>query len=254
MKNAIKSLALLFALAAAPGYCAGTDVADLAESMKQARYSNGFEARMSVFVTQPDGHRTAPFKVSVIGQVSADKQRLVIRGISPEQVRGRFIAAEKAADGRIRAMAYGEQSGITEADPFTRVFGSGMTIWDMFGAWWNWPDQELAGSDRAGGRECALVRSRSGAAIPVREVVSCVDRDARLSMRTQLFDRRHSLLRTLSVERTMRKESGALGAKKLLITDSNGTRTEIEVYGGDEQYVVTDDAFAALDSRPARGQ
>lgn len=252
MKNAVGIL-LLFALAA-PAHGAGTDAIALAKTMMQARHSEGFEARMSVFVTQPDGRRSAPFKIAVIGQVSADRQRLLIRGISPERVRGRFAAAERTADGRIRALAYEEPSAARKADPFARLFDSGMTLWDMFGAWWSWPGQESGGIERIAGRECTLVRSRGGDAGPVREVATCVDRDARLALKTQLFDRRQRLLRTLAVERTMRKESGALGAKKLLITESGGTITEIEVYGGDEQYLVTDDTFAVLDAQQTRGK
>jgi hypothetical protein len=252
MKNAIRIL-LLLALAA-PAHGAGTDATALAETMKQARHSEGFEARMSVFVTQPDGHRAAPFKVAVIGQVSAERQRLLIRGISPEKVRGHYVAAERTADGRIRAVEYGEGTRAKEADPYARLFDSGMTVWDMFGAWWSWPGQETGGSGQANGRACALVRSRSAAAAPVREVESCVDREAKLALNTQLFDRRRKLLRTLSVERTMRKESGALAAKKLLVTEADGTLTEIEVYGGDEQYLVSADTFAALDAQQATGK
>jgi hypothetical protein len=252
MKNAAGIL-LLLALAV-PAHGAGTDASALAETMKQARHSSGFEARMSVFVTEADGRRAAPFKVAVIGQVSADRQRLLIHGIAPERVRGRYIAAERATDGRIRAVAYGEGTKVKETDPYARLFDSGMALWDMFGAWWSWPGQESGGTERIAGRECTLVRSRGGDAGPVRAVASCVDRDARLALKTQLFDRRQKLLRTLSVERTMRKESGALGAKKLLVTENTGTLTEIEVYAGDEQYLVTDDTFAALDAQHATGK
>lgn len=248
MKHVVKAFLFLLALAASPAYCTGADATGLAAAIRQARLSDGFEARMSVFVTQPDGRRAAPFKVAVIGQVSSERQRLLVRGISPERVRGRFFAAERTADGRIRAVTYEEPSATRKADPFARLFDSGMTLWDMFGAWWNWPEQESGGSERIAGRECTRVRSRGGDAGPVREVASCADKDAKLS-KTQLFDRRHALLRTISVERTMRKESGALAAKKLLVTEADGTLTEIEVYGGDEQYLVTDGTFAALDAR-----
>ncbi len=254
MKHVVKAFLFLLALAASPAYCTGADATGLAAAMRQARLSDGFEARMSVFVTQPDGRRAAPFKVAVIGQVSSERQRLLVRGISPERVRGRFFAAERTADGRIRAVAYEEPSATRKADPFARLFDSGMTLWDMFGAWWNWPEQESGGSERIAGRECTRVRSGDGDAGPVREVASCADKDAKLSLKTQLFDRRHALLRTISVERTMRKESGALAAKKLLVTEADGTLTAIEVYGGDEQYLVTDETFAALDAQRTTGK
>lgn len=247
--SAMKALLVLLLLVAVPAMGAETDANGLAAAMRQARLSDGFEARMSVLVTKADGRHNLPIKIAVIGQFSSDRQRLVIRGISPEQVRGRFIAAERTADGRIRAISYGAQTPVVEADPFARLFDSGMTIWDMFGAWWSWPDQSLDGDAQAAGRACTFVRSRNAVPGPVQEVASCIDRGARLSLKTQLFNRQQAAIRTISVEQTMRKESGLLAAKKLLVTESSGTLTAIEIYGGDEQYVVTPDTFAALDAR-----
>src|ERR1035437_869848 len=77
---------------------------DLAAIMLQAKYSDGFEARMNVFVTKPNGAHPLPFRLALIGQFAADKQRLVIRGISPELVRDRMYAAEQQRDGPLRAV------------------------------------------------------------------------------------------------------------------------------------------------------
>ncbi|HXU92597.1 MAG TPA: hypothetical protein VFP33_02975 [Gallionella sp.] len=241
----------LLATLASPAYGAEPSATALAETMRQARLSNGFEARMDVAAIKPNGRRAMPFKIAVIGQIGNEKQRLLIRGISPDAVRNRYFAAEKTADGRIRAIEYGEGSaGVAETSPTERLFDSGLVVWDMFGPWWNWPKQELGGTERIAGRECTLVRSQTDAVnAPIREVVSCVDKDARLSLRTQLFDRRHAIIRTISVERTMRKESGAMAAKKLSVTDADKAVTEIEVYSGDEEYLIGADTFTKLDQQ-----
>jgi len=242
---------LLLGAFALPAYAAEPTAATLVETMKQARLSEGFEARMEVATILPNGHRAMPFKLSVVGQVGKDRQRLRIRGISPDQVRGRFVAAERNANGRIRAIGYGEpiSGNIEKADPAARLFDSGLVLWDMFGAWWNWPQQSIEGSDKVDGRACTLVRSRTDdGASPVREVHSCVSVEAKLSLRTQLYDRRHTLLRTIAVKQTIRKESGALAAKRLTITEADRTVTEIEVYSGDEHYLVEANTFAALDN------
>jgi len=78
-----------------------------------------------------------------------------------------------------------------------------------------------------------------------------VDVDGKLSLRTELFDRHHNLIRCILVKQTMRKESGALAAKKLTITAADRTVTEVEVYSGDENYLVTADTFAKLDAYKA---
>ncbi|MCK9201823.1 MAG: hypothetical protein M0P59_01540 [Gallionella sp.] len=240
---------LLLCAFAQPGL--GADAGALVETMKQARLSEGFEARMEVATIASNGRRALPFKLSVTGQVGKDRQRLRIRGISPDKVRGRYVAAERNAEGRIRAIAYDEQlpGNIEKTDPAARLFDSGLVLWDMFGAWWNWPQQSIEGSDKVGGRACTLMRSRTDdGASPVREVLSCVDGNAKLSLRTQLYDRRHTLLRTIAVKQTMRKESGALAAKKLAITEADRTVTEVEVYSGDEHYLVNADTYAPLDN------
>lgn len=229
----------------------GADASALVETMKQARLSEGFEARMEVATIAANGRRALPFKLSAIGQIGKDRQRLRIRGISPDKVRGRYVAAERNADGRIRAIQYGEavSGNIEKSDPAARLFDSGLVLWDMFGAWWNWPQQSIEGTDRIDGRACTLVRSRTDdGASAVREVLSCVDGNAKLSLRTQLYDRRHALLRTIAVKQTMRKESGALAAKKLTVTEADRTVTEVEVYGGDEHYLVNADTYAPLDN------
>lgn len=249
----MRRIAILLMLASfvLPANAAESSAAALVETMKQARLSDGFEARMEVAAIAPNGRRAMPFKLSVVGQVGKDRQRLRVRGISPDRVRGRYISAERNAAGRIEAIRYGDpvSGGIEKTDPATRLFDSGLVLWDMFGAWWNWPQQSIEGTDRIDGRTCTLVRSRTDdGASAVREVVSCVSGEGRLSLRTQLYDRRHALLRTISVKQTMRKESGALAAKRLSITEADRTVTEVEVYSGDEHYLVSPDTFAPPDS------
>ncbi len=246
------ALGMLLVGFATHGVCAEQSAAALAEAMRTARYSEGFEARMNVSVFKGDGQRAASFKLAVIGQVGEGGQRLLLRGITPEKVRNHFVASEKRAGGPIRAIGYTDAASGEKADPTMRVFDSGMVLWDMFAPWWNWGKQNVVETDVVGGRSCTVVRSQTDeSAAPIREVVSCVDRDARLSLRTQLFDRQHALVRTITVERLVRKESGAMAAKRMTITEADDTVTEVEVYSGDEHYLVTADTFAALE--PKRG-
>jgi len=251
---------LLLAALACPGYAAEPpailSAAALAGLMRQASYSDGFEARMDITTAKPGGQRTAPVKLAVIGQFGAERQRLLIRGISPDKVRNHFFAAEKGIDGRIRSVEYGEHiPGIKEADPFAKVFDTGLVIWDMLVPWWNWPKQSLGGTEQIAGRYCFIVHSQAGAdASPMRKAVSCVDRDAGISLRTQLFDGRRTPVRTISVTQTVGKESGMMAAKELSVTDADNSTTWAEIYGGDEHYSIAADTFAALDSLPVAGK
>ena len=236
---------------ATQGVCAEQSAAALAETMRLARYSDGFEARMNVSAFKADGQRSASFRLAMIGQVGDGGQRLVIRGITPDKVRNRFVAAEKGAGGTIRAIAYTDVStgGTEKFDSAMKLFDSGMVLWDMFASWWNWGKQTLVEKDVVAGRGCIVVRSQTDEnTAPIREVVSCVDKEAKLSLRTQLFDRQHALVRTITVERLVRKESGAMAAKRLTITGADDSVTEVEVYSGDEHYLITADTFATLDS------
>jgi len=235
------------------GYSAASPLLSAAETvevMREARRSDGFEVRMKISTVEPDGHHATPLKLGIIGQCNADKEHLLIWGISPDTVRHRFFAAEKSADGRIRLLKYREHpsDGITETDPFTKVFDS-VIIWDIFSPWWNWSKQSLGETKQIAGRSCTDVQSLSNTiSSPIREVISCVDRDAGLSLKTQLFGNLHTLIRTITVEQTVRKESGRLAAKKMLITGADGSIITAEIYSGDEHHPITEDTFAPLDA------
>jgi len=258
MNNLRKRLILLALLVGGAAQAAVPDSASpstLAESMKEATRSNGFEARMSISTSGTGESKS--LKIAVVGQFLGDRERLLVRGISPKEIRNRFFAAERSADGRIRAIEYGENSAhmATEVDPFAGLFGSEMVLWDMFGIWWDWPKQSLGETERIAGRDCTPLHSQSNiATVPIREVVSCVDQDGRLSLKTQLFDGRHLLLRTIFVGRTMRRDSGTKAAKRLRITGQGGAVSEIDVYDGDEHYSISPETFAALESAPPVGK
>ena len=229
----------------------------LVESMRQASYSAGFEERMSITTVNSEGHRSVPIKLAVIGQFGTERQRLLIRGISPANVRDRLVFAERHADGWIRANEYGAHiaRGNKEVDLFTHLFDTELVIWDMFGPWWHWPKQSLGGTERIEGRNCTNVRSQSDSGIyPIREVVSCVDKDAGLSLKTQLFDGRHKLIRTISVVQMVGKESGAMAAKEVSIKGPDNSVTEAELYSGDEHYSITPDTFPSFNSHPIAGK
>jgi hypothetical protein len=124
----LRNFLVLLALIASPALAAGTvetaSMTALATSMKEAKRSNGFEARMNVSTTVAGASRV--LKISVVGQFLAGRERLLIRGISPPEIRNRYVAAERSADGQIRAIEYGENiaDGHGEANPFARLFES----------------------------------------------------------------------------------------------------------------------------------
>jgi len=228
----------------------------LANMMQQAQYSEGFEARMNVMVTQKNGARGIPFKIAVVGQLSADKQRVRVSGIAPESVRARIFAAERSGDGNFRAVTYRSAKDATKFEVNAKLFDSQLMLWDMFSPWWSWRSQAVLGNERLNGRECVNLRSvAEDKNLSIREVESCVDVQTKLALRTRFFDARHALVRTALVGQTLRKsQTDALAAKKLTLTDAAGTKTEIEVYAGDEQYQITPETFAALDAVPNETQ
>jgi len=223
---------------------------DLLSAIKQARLSDGFEVRLAITLVDAQKVRSAPIKVAVIGQVNADRQRFLVRGISPEAIRNRYIATMKNAAGSITAFEYGpdEAGRPVSLDLFAGIFKTDFVIWDLFGAWWDWPYQTDEGFGEVHGRRCLSIRSRPAAVLLVKEVVSCVDREHAVALSTQLYDTQNRLRRTILVEKLMRRNSGAgVTAKRITIVDEHGAHSEIEVYGGDEQYQVSPETFGALE-------
>lgn len=250
-------LCLLLGLLCVPsGYAAERETAtSLAALMRQAQYSQGFEARMNVFVTKANGAHPAPLKIAVVGQFSAERQRLLVRAIAPEALRETSFAIAKQANRGIKTVKYRAGGELVGTDAQARLFDTGLVAWDMLNPWWEWASQSLEGKDRIGGRECLRMRSRADEQdSPVREVESCIDVQAGLALRTRLFDGGHNLLRTITVEKMLRKQDGSGSlARKLNITGPAKLRTDIEVYAGDEEYLVSEETFAVLD-RPMRAE
>lgn len=250
-------IGLLLGLACATQSRAEEPVASaLVSTVRQARLSQGFEVRMSLSVIQPDGARAVPVRLAIIGQIGIERQRLLIRGISPEAVRNRLIVAERAADGRVQAFEYQAGNvGEVATDPYRRLYNSGLVVWDMFAPWWDWQTQTLGATRQISGRECRQLRSVAEASAgEIAEVLSCVNETARLALGTELLDAHRRPLRTLTVQHLMRKASGAMTAKKLTVTEADRTVTEIEIYAGDEHYEIAPDTFARLDARAADGK
>lgn len=232
-------------LSAGVGYAAEMPLSagSLVGMMQQARYSAGFEARMNVFVRKSDGALLAPVKLAVIGQSTPERQRLLIRGIAPEILHGRFYAIEHKRDGGIRVVGARE---VAEFAPYARIFDSALRAGDMLAPWWDWPRQSLEGREQINGRECLIARSFTDEqSSAVREVESCVDQNAKLALRTRLYDGRHMLLRTLTVDAVM-QNGGRLMAKKLSISEGKAV-TRIEIYAGDQEYEIGAETFSVLD-------
>jgi negative regulator of sigma E activity len=242
--NASGRHALILLTMFAPAVLAAPNATELAARMREARLTPGFEARVQATNVSSDGQRSEAVKLAVIGQFDSSRRRLLVRGIAPESIRNE----NRLAEYRTNCVRVLDRGGAI--DPHAPLFGTTLVAWDMLTPWWEWPRQSLAGIDRVAGRACSLIRSRSAdREAPIGEVLSCVDADAGLALRTQLFDGHGVLVRSIAVVSTLRKESGLLAAKKLTITAGNMT-TEAETYSGDEHYEIPTDTFAPLDAQP----
>jgi hypothetical protein len=237
---------LLCLLGAVPEVCAQeiSSARDIATMMKASRLSEGFQVRMRV--TAADSDAPHPLKLAVVGQFDGSRARLAMRVISPETMRNQFIVAQYRDGAQPSAMAHGEH-GVADdlaIDPYMTLFGTQLVPADMFAIWWDWPQQTLGESMHIAGKDCTVVHSRSGTLPgPLREVDSCVDVNGKLSLRTQIFGAGHKILRTITVEKTMRKEDGALAARRLTVQAVDGTSSIVEVYDGDEHYRPTAENF-----------
>lgn len=241
----LRALLSLLLIGSANTALAG-DASTLAAAMVKSRLSDGFQVRMQVAVTDSNRRIHPPFKVAVIGQRKQEQQRLLVRGISPAKVRNRMFAAEMVP-GRINAVASTDGSTASAIDPSGHIFDSGIVLWDLLTPWWRWSDQQAIGESEVDGQECTLIRSRhSNSKEPVAEVISCVDELNLLPWRTELYDSGQKLLRTITVTRAIRSESGALAAKAMVIELPGISSSDILVYSGDEHYLISDTTFELI--------
>jgi len=221
---------------------------EIAAAMKASSLSAGFQLRMRISGTDSDLPRT--LKLAIIGQFEPDRARLAFRVVAPETLRNQSIVAQYRSGTQPSAAHYGERgdAGDLAIDPYARLFDAQLVPADMFAVWWDWPQQTLGESMRIDGRDCTVVHSRSGTQSgPLREVDSCVDFKGKLALRTQIFAAGHAMLRTITVEKTMRKEDGSLAARRLTVKAADGAWSTAEVYDGDEHYRASAANFPGLD-------
>lgn len=252
MKSTTLATGLLLWAALATGSCepvSGTSASALVESMRAARESDGFEMRVTLRRSGAPAEES--IKIALIGQFRDGRERLLVRGIAPADIRGRSIVSERFAD-RVESTSYehdATQSG-GRADPLAGVFGSALAVWDLMAPWWHWAVQIDEGPRTISGHACTQVRSRPDRreASAVAEAISCVDAPNGLAWKTTLLDGHHRALRSIEVTRVMRTQAGRSAARSAAITDAEGAVTLVEVYGGDEHYQIRADTFAT----PAR--
>ena len=220
----------------------------IVQDVLQNLRSDGFQVRMQVAVTNADRRIHPPLKVTVIGERKAAQQRLLVRGISPQGIRNLTFAA-RAKPGLPLLALTSDTHGETDAsDPFSYLFDSGITLWDLMTPWWRWPEQQMIGNDDVDGHASVLIRSRiRSSSSSIAEVLSYVDQEEAFSWKTEIFDHNHRLLRTISVKRALRSEAGVLAAKKMVIDLPGKSSSDIQVYSGDEHYHITPETFALID-------
>ncbi len=236
-----KLLSLTFLLFAIEGHCASTGKI-LAEEAMDAKLSEGFEARMNVYVVENSGKRTFPMKIALIGAFGRERQRIIARGISPASIHDKFYAAERSPSGKIRAVSWDGTGNAAPFDAGKGIFSSGIVLRDLLSPWFSWANQREEGSSEAGDIRCTLLLSRNGEG---ESVESCLDHG--LSLRTRMFGKERSEIRSIQVKETMKTGSGRIAARKLSVREQGGRTTEIEAYAGDEEYRIPPGAFSRLD-------
>ena len=227
----------------------------LAESMRAARQSDGFELRVQLQAT--GGGAEDVVRIALIGQFHAGRERLLVRGIAPANLRGRSIVSERFGD-RVESTAYEHDAtpASSRADPLAGLFGSPLAAWDLMAPWWDWPVQVDDGPRTISGHACTQLRSRPDrrAMSAVAEVISCVDAPQGLAWKTTLLDSRHRVLRSIEVTRVVRTQAGRSAARSASITDADGAVTRLDVYGGDERHEIRPDTFEVpAHAVPAKG-
>lgn len=251
--------AVLMALSCAGGDAASADEetgAPLATRMRKARESSGFQLRVSLTSVEQPGEPALRATILIIGVVDAHGQRLLLRGLTPRNFRERHVAVALLPGEVARAIQYTRDGpDARNVDLHAPLYGSGLTLFDLLGVWWQWPHQRLEGTLAFDGHACTQIRSRpEHPQSPVAEVLSCVDPQTRLAWHTQLLDARGGTLRAITVARSSRRTGGRAAARLLHISDAHGGSTTAEVYSGDENYAIPPGTFATLEAALVAGQ
>ncbi len=229
---------------------------DLAGKVSATRASEGVELRMEVVVTRPADSQP-PFKLALIGQFNQAHDRMLVRGISPANVQGLHIYSERDGAGNIHTVSYRSDTSDSASDAFSPInpelglFGSDLTIQDFYWPWFRWRNQTLAGEGRANGKVCQLLKSvNDDPASLMQEVVSCIDTESNIALRTEIYGAHHRLSRIIDVVATVSNRQGQVVAKTIRVTGERCAATEARVYSGDEEYPIRSNTFPVLATAP----
>ena len=239
--------------AASPVYAEEVSGKELAQQVFRKMRSDGFEMRMLVNTgnNNGDGDRDSQaLKWSLIGQFLPHGARLLVRGISPEQIHDQFVYAQMDESGNLATASYALATGsatpqltATRGGSPVGLYGTNVFVDDFFLPWLLWPGQEITGSAEVAGTPCTLLRSTGAPeGFAAGEVISCIDTAHGVVLRSQIASTNDHSGRTITVTALVSGQTGRLVAKSVLIL-SGDSESRVTVYSGDEEYPIRSSMF-----------
>ena len=209
----------------------------LVDAVAQAAYSSGF--RLHAELSLADGDPQQIWRMFIAGINQPGQQQLLIRALLPKAYSGRTVIVHRDGSQPASIASYGggDAPGLHDS-----LFGSGLSAWDLLGAWWRWPAQQRVGSDKLLGKDCVVVDS-SGGSGPVARVRSCISPQLRMPLRLEFFDAAGRRLQGIDVLSVKRRRDGSGMASALNLTDAQGRITAFKVYSGSDHAELPPDLF-----------
>lgn len=220
--------------------------ADLVRAVLERQQTSGFRARARVETVHADG-TAASAQILVKGRRDGARSRLLIAAMWPSSVKGSGVMIDRRPGqppAGFRFEPDGSARGLRKEALDEELFGTAIRPSDFIQPFWEWPEQEINGSEMAGREDCWILLSRpqAGRAFPLAR--AAVSKDKLVPVRIELFGADGAPAAAVCFQRLARREDGGWSPASFIIeAPPGGRRTSVSFSRGERDVTVPEEEF-----------
>lgn len=220
---------------------------DIAGKLSEALNSGSAEIRLRMLVQKEGGQKPETLQVRIRQQRSDAGAKAVYEVLFPAERKGEAAYLSLSGGGSSSGTwksADGKTSSLKASDA---VLGSDLAVADAVENFFAWKNQSLAGSEKIGSVDCAILDSKSSGGSPYTRVKSWIDTRRMVPLKIEKYDASGKLVRRITTTRVVPDAGRQIPGDLKVETPGKGTQTLL-----DGSSIKHDVNFSAGDLSPSR--
>jgi hypothetical protein len=246
MTLALQLLALLLLSSTVVAQEAALSAAQYVAAMKAAAPKGGCYIRVKMDTVDAGGARQSLQVQIKRRDLGAGKAEHLYQVLSPKERRGEAVLL-RISGSKFMGSEFTPGKGLSPlkaSDRHDPLLGTSLTVDDLMADFLDWPQQTLAGNEKVGGADCAIIESTQGDA----RVKSWVDQKRYVALKAEVYSPATQLRRTVHSVTARRTDSGRFAPIEFSVTSAAGVTTEVRgaAFSDDVPYTDADFTDATL--------